>query len=425
MKKYSVVLAVLFFSYIHATTDIIVQKKCKQHAKIKIAIQPIETTKRMQEMVVCLKKDMEYSGQFEVIVVDPVTKVRKETMQKLSALGCPLALFVHHTKKISWRLYDTQQMKMIIGKNYTPRYNEVRLWAHGIADAVWPHLTGCSGCFSTKIAYCKEVHNPYGVNYKHIYCADYDGKHPQLLVHTPTVNVAPRWNHDTNKPLLFFSECTNSNIRLVAMNMKGQRKVTSNFDGLNMQPCFSPDGTKVVYCASRGQGNCDLYYCDNKNNFKRLTKNNGNNIAPTFANGAKTLYFCSDFETRIPQLYQYNFATEHVTKISNGGYCASPSYCQENGLLAYLKKIRGAMQVFVYDERMNSHMQLTTSPETKDECSWSPCGSYIMYSKQMGSKSILAQFNRLTNTERTIGNVAANCSYPTWSPLYKRIIVTS
>jgi TolB protein len=209
------------------------------------------------------------------------------------------------------------------------------------------------------------------------------------------------------------------------MNMKGQRKVTSNFDGLNMQPCFSPDGTKVVYCASRGQGNCDLYYCDNTKAFKRLTKNNGNNIAPTFADNGKTLYFCSDFETHIPQLYRYNLESKKITRISNGGYCASPSYCQENGLLAYLKKVCGIMQLFVYDACLNTHMQLTTSPESKDECSWSPCGNYIVFSKQNGCKSMLAQFNRLTNTEYSIGTVASNCSYPTWSPWYQSTAVTS
>lgn len=102
-----------------------------------------------------------------------------------------------------------------------------------------------------------------------MYIADYDGSHEQLLVKTPTINIAPRWNADTSNPLLFYSEYTNTNVRLMVVDMKGRRRPVINADGVTMLPSFTKDGKKVVYCSSRGNGNCQLYYYK-KNILKRI-----------------------------------------------------------------------------------------------------------------------------------------------------------
>ena len=49
-------------------------------------------------------------------------------------------------------------------------------------------------------------------------------------------------------PVLFYSENTLSNSRLMMSNMFGKRRVVCSFDGLNMQPAFSEDGNEIVFC---------------------------------------------------------------------------------------------------------------------------------------------------------------------------------
>ena len=127
----------------------------------------------------------------------------------------------------------------------------LRGWAYALADALWLELTGQVGFFSTKIAFCKEMAQGKGNAYKHIYIVDYDGSHQEPLVTTPTINVAPRWNKVFKRPLLFYSENTNSNMRMMATTLDRHRIMASNFEGINMQPAFSPDGQMVVYCATR------------------------------------------------------------------------------------------------------------------------------------------------------------------------------
>ena len=191
--------------------------------------------------------------------------------------------------------------RMIKGKRQHTNGVVARAWAYALADAWWPELTGSEGFFSCKIAYCKEVPASHKRPYSHIYIADFDGSHEQLMVNTPTINMAPRWNIDANRPLLFYSENTNTNVRLVAMAMDKRRVVASNFEGINMLPTFSSDGHRVIYCATRGKGNCQLYQW-HKREMQRLTHNNGNNICPCLSDDGKTMYFTSDFQTGSPQL---------------------------------------------------------------------------------------------------------------------------
>ena len=254
---------------------------------------------------------------------------------------------------------------------------------------------------------------------KHIYIADYDGKNEKLLVSTATVNVAPCWNRDQNNPLLFYSEHTNKNVRLVSADMYGRRKIVSNFDGINMLPAFSSDGKRVVFCASRGGGNCQLYYYA-QGIFKKLTNNTGNNISPTFSEDGKTLFFCSDFETRGPQIYRYSFNSGKMERITHGGYCVSPCYCQHNNKLAYAKMIRGTMQIFLYDLATKKHAQITRDAGNKEECSWSPCGNYLLFAVETGKESRLALLNLISRHQRFITAEGSVCCYPAWSCPYKR-----
>ena len=379
--------------------------KAQQHAKVSLLIGVVgNDVKELHDIAKHLKKDLSFSGQFNV-VIQSVACITSTKNIKRFATHYPLAVFISSAEQgqaIEWRLYDTDQATMLHGKKYHKQGDLLRGWAHNMADAVWPVLTGQQGLFSTKIAYCKEVkHKNNPKKLKHIYIADYDGSHEELLVATPTINVAPRWNKDVQNPLLFYSTCTNANIRLMTTNMHKQQRMASNFDGLNMLPSFSKDGKKVVYCASRGDGYCQLYYYE-KGIFKRLTHNNGNNVSPTLTDDGTKVYFCSDFQTGRPQIYYYDIANDHLERITDGGYCDSPSYSEQSNKLCYSKIINGTMQLFLYDVTTHKHKQLTFSAGHKQECSWSPCGNYILFAVEQKGISKIAMLNLLTNEQQSI-----------------------
>jgi|SRR5579863_3771045 len=369
-----------------------------------------------------------FSGQFTVSLQSLPAALNKKTVQALHAQGYPLALIMTHldAQQIEWRLYDTLQARMIVGKKCRAQSGDLNWWALHIASSVWPELTGQEGFFLTKIAYSKQVKGKKGRVLRHICVADFDGLHEQVVVNTPTINIMPRWNHDTQNPLLFYSEYTNDNVRMMMVDTHKRRKIASDFEGINMLTSFSADGKKVVYCASRGDGNCQIYY-HAPGVFKRLlythkatgkSLSDGNNISPSLSADGNVVYFCSDFLTQLPQIFAYDMGTGTVTKLTEGGYCASPAYCHKTQQLAYTKKIDGIMQLYVCNTKTGVHQQLTTDEYSKDECSWSPCGNYLLVSLEKDSMSRIAVYNMLTKQLQDITGKSTVCGYPAWSPAY-------
>jgi len=421
MKKKIFLSFLIFLTSFVSTHAMDLSVQAQQHAKVPFLICTVgKKNKKLQAVAQRIQKDLGFTNQFAVSY-KPLKKLESQSVVKgFYREGFPLVLFLKKgkgRKSIEWRLYDTQYATMLTGKNYIKRGASPSEWAHHIADAVWPLVTGQEGFFCTKVAYCKEVKKPGKKLLKYVYIADFDGSNEKLVVSTSTINVAPRWNRDPDKPLLFYSEHTNKNVRLVMVNMKGHRKVVANFDGMNMLPAFSPDGKQVVFCASRGGGHCQLYFYK-KGQLKKLTRNNGNNISPAFSDDGKTLFYCSDFETRNPQIYRYNFATGTSQRLTNSGYCVSPSFCAKKNQLAYAKMVRGVMQIFVCDLNAKQHKQLTFDAGNKEECSWSACGNYLLFAVETRNESRLAMLNLNSNARQFITAGKCVCCYPAWSCPY-------
>ena len=370
-----------------------------------------------------VKKALEFTHQLQVdAIAVPAIMSKQEALQKKEQGYSYIAFVIVHPDMLEWHLFSVDDARMIRNKRIAKSGTHVRGWAYSLADSLYQTLTGAPGFFSTKIAYIKNV--PHGkTHYGHIYIADYDGSNAQPIVQTATVNVAPRWNKDKNRPLLFYSEYTNTNMRMMAVDMHQKRIVASNFDGLNMLPAFGDDGKSVIYCATKGSNSCHLYYWTNKI-LKKLTANDGNNFAPVFAHGGTSIYFTSDFETGRPQIYAMDLSAGQLERITGDGYCVSPSYCARNKKIAYSKMVQGIMQLFVYDEASKDHIQLTYDSAQKEECSWSPCGTFLLCPVSTGkNKTRIALFNQVTKEYHYLTDTNESCHAPAWSISYNEFPV--
>lgn len=377
----------------------------------------------LEEVAQTIVHDLGFTKQFA-----PTQRILEDvpdrsTFKEFLKDGYLLVLFItscDNADGIEWRLYDAGMGTMLKGKRYHKKGTAPRGWGHDIATSVWPLLTGEPGFFSARIAYCKQVRGKRRL-LQHICLADYDGTHEEALVTTPTVNTMPRWS--STEPVIFYSEHGLTNVALMRVNMHGNKTKTSSMKGITMQPAFSTDGKTVVFCASKGTGDCQLYRYD-KDGMKQITHNKGVNFAPSLSGNGQKVFFCSDFEGT-PNIYGYDLSNQQLLKITSEGYCMSPSYHERRGLLAYTKKVKGVFQIFVFDVQKGTHKQLTHSAGQKEECSWSPCGNYVIFSVVQGTSSRIALFNVLTCQERVISQSGAQCSYPSWSALYEEFPVLS
>lgn len=390
-----------------------------QQAKMPLALFVLNESEQLSDIARTIQKNLEFTDQFSVTIHNTSIKELLKDMKLLCAQGTPLAACINSNseKIIEWRLYETAQMTMIEGKKYKKKGTVVRGWAHAVADELWTTLTGQKGFFSSRITYCKEHHTKKNVSLKKIYIADFDGSNEELLVDGNSIIVTPRWHVDTTNPLLFFSEYTKKNVRLVASTMKKQYKITSNFDGINMMPAFSPDGKTAIYSASHGSGHCQLYLYHNET-LKQCTNNKGTNVSANFID-EDHICFCSDAPTGSPQVYILELSTNTLTPVTKSGYCTSPTYCKTTNSIFYHRMINHVMQICHYDCMTKRHTQLTKGGGNKHEVCCSPCGTQLLFAHEYASKkSRLENLNLITNRIMRISTHNDHCGYPHWSPCY-------
>lgn len=435
MKKNIMVLlsVVVVLSYFNITPQaeqaVHVAVHAIEHEKMQIFLSTVgPASTELEQIAKIVASDFQMTEQCLVTLQHADAVQKKSDIADLYDKNFYVAIFISQEQDaLSWRIYDTQQAQMIAGKKYEKKGTCVRGWAHNIADQIWKEFMGSSSCFSSKIAYCKQLwakHNGKDKVYKHIYIADADGKYTRPLVEIPTVCLAPRWSNQLQDPILFYSENTLSNVRLVMANMYGKRRIICSFDGLNMLPAFSDDHKNIIFCLSK-DGSAQLYHSfldhHHKRVFNRMTHNDANNLSPCYIDD-HTVAFASDFKTKHPAIYFIDMKSLKITPITTDGYCACPAYCKANNKLLYSKMIGHGMQIFTYDCSTKVHEQVTTGSESKEEGCWSPCGNFIMFAARLHGKSRIARYNVLTGKMQYITPASEHCTYPAWSPMYTTFI---
>jgi len=421
---------IFFYSLIGHDTAVHIAVTAQQYQKMPIFLGCIapEFDSDLAKIAEIVARDFQLTQQCTVTLEHLLQPQKKSEIKKIFDQNFYLAIFIGKDKEgFTWRIYDTEQAEMIAGKKYQKNGAAVQGWAHNIADQLWPLCMGSASSFSSKIAYCKQVWVTYNGKdkvHKHIYIADVDGSYARPLIEIPTVCLAPRWSNQADDPLLFYSENTLSNVRLVMANMYGKRRTICSFDGLNMLPAFADDHKNIVFCLSK-DGSSQLYHsflnAKQKRIFERLTHNDGNNFSPCYINDT-TLAFVSDFQTKHPAIYILDLKSLQITPITKDGYCACPAYCKVNNLLLYSKMVDKVMQIFTYDCTTKLHKQITKGSESKEEGCWSPCGNFIMFAARSHGKSRIARYNMITGHMHYVTAASEHCTYPAWSPVYTTFI---
>lgn len=404
----------------------------REQTRMPLLLGLIKPDRSMRKIVDLLKKDLEFTKQFDVQVQDVEPLTSSQQVKQWADKGYSIVFYLHADGRhaYSWHAYQTTDAQRLEGKKLMEQQADARDIAHHLADQVWPVLTGSPGFFSSKIVYAKTACRRGRNCKKHIYvrdATDSEGESERLLVATPTISMAPRWNRDVHNPLVLYSEYTKKNVRLIAVDLQGKRRIVSNFDGINMQAAYSPDGDEVVYCLSqsptprfqRHTTSQLYYYTHNKNGddiFRRLTTNHGNNLAPCWGPGPSIFYACDATNSHQPGICWHDLKTGQQTWVVQDGYTMSPSYSATTNRLAYTRMVNGIMQLWLCDLKTMEHHQLSFDASNKDDCSWSPCGNLLAYSAEQGMTSKLMVHNVLTGQEYVLNRQGEDCSYPDWSP---------
>jgi tol-pal system beta propeller repeat protein TolB len=408
-----------------------IEGTAQKHEKIKVLSLIMGEDKTLNKLAKTIKFDLEFTDQLDVELKKTSEQLKKEAEDKLFTKGIGLCLYLskigENAIKVSTK--DLSNNKNVFEKEFEINNQNNILLGHKISNEILPILTGEKGISLSSLAYCKQL----GPKHKTICVGDYSCKYQVPVVKTKTINTAPCWH--SKAPVLFFSQFTKTNNRLMSVELKDKKqKIICSYDGLNMQPSFSPNGTRAVICLSGGK-NSELYLYDcnlckkmGKRVFVQLTKNKGNNASPCLLpNG--NIVFCSDFQTGSPQIYYLDRKKNMTLRLTNGqGYCTAPCYCRKNNSLVYNRVVNHTFQLFTLnldDFDKLQEKQITFNEGDKHEPSYSKCGrfiafSYDYYDQKHNKNTQIAVLNCNSGRIRILTNGKEAKSFPRWNkkPLY-------
>ena len=364
-----------------------VSTQTQENEKIKCQSLIIGKDKNLIKLGKIIKFDLNFTDQLNVNLKRIDKKLDQEVESKLFETGTSLCLYISKTKeqisldrKVTIELRDISSNSKLFEKMFNLNPQNIVYSGHKISEELLQILTGEKGICLNSIVYTKMI-SPKN---KKLCVSDYACMRTKKIKTSP-IPVAPRLH--PNLPIIYFSQLTPNKIILKSYNTKTKtEKIMCSYDGLNMQPSFSEDGTTAAVCLSGG-GNSNIYlYKHNickkmkKRVFIKLTHNNGNNVSPCLIS-QNGVIFCSDFETGLPQIYYINCKNKKTTRLTNGsGYCAAPSYCAKNKSIVYTRLTNGIFQLFKLSLKDLRERQLTFGKGHKHEPDFSPDGKFVAFS---------------------------------------------
>lgn len=389
------------------------------------------TLEELKKTAQAVAENLQRTGQFTVAVKEGKAPATEGEVKHLFQKEFPLVLFLQkgeNDRSFEWRLYDVPDEYLIKGKKYIKRGTTIHDYAANLADDIWPVLTKQSSSFSTKIAYVKRKRTTAKRPLSVVCITNSNGSSEQELIKVPGTYVGLYWHHDAAFPCLFCSEFTRFNVRLISATLKGRKSIVLNVEGTCVGISVAHDNNKAVYCRSGTIWHHSFDYAAKKSIHRAVIKNEGKNVSPTLLENGDII-FCSDSklikqghpQATGPQICSFSAADGSISLITTDGYCVGPSYCQLTKKIAYSKKMKGVMQLWIYDCTTKKHQQLTFDEGNKIDCCWSPCGNYLVYCLSHKRESRIAVMHVALKVKSFITPQGEYCTSPSWSPVYETV----
>ena len=236
------------------------------------------------------------------------------------------------------------------------------------------------------------------------------GDNERILLSNNRITVAPYWSLAQTSPYLVCSEFTDANVRLISVDLYGNRRIILDLDGTTAGVSFQPNGADIIYGRSGGIWRYHYDPVAGKATHTLLIKEPDACASPTILSNGDIIY-CS--QGKIKCYNSHNCARE--TLISEG-YNVGPACHERSNKIAFSRRVKGDMQLFLYNRKTKTHEQLTFDRSDKTDPAWSTCGTWLAFCVEDKGKSRIAILNIKTHYMTFVTSSKDNCRYPAWSP---------
>jgi TolB protein len=396
MKAFPVLAILLLGAALAPAADITVTQTAGQKTSIDLSgLRPSDTV--AQTFVAVLEADLLRSGWFS----------KGAPGQGALAIQGSVAGTVRAECRVQHRFTQREYL----AKAYTAEPRSVRRLAHQVADDIILAFTGAKGMNSGRIAL---VGNRTGR--KEIYLCDPDGENMIQLTQDNKVSLSPNWSPG-GRQLVYTSYLKGyPDIYLIEL-ATGRRQRIAAYPGLNTGAAFSPDGSQIALILSK-DGNPDLYVKGLSGGIPtRLTSTKpAAEASPCWSPDGSQIVFVSDrVGTGQPQLYSVSRGGGEPRRLtSRGSQNVDPDW-GPNGLITYSSLIGGKFQICVVDPRTLDTKQVTSEWADFESPTWAPDGRHILCSRTISHKSQLVLVDMMGDAPFTLTKQAGDWYSPAWS----------
>ncbi len=323
---------------------------------------------------------------------------------------------------IEFRLYDVKKKKMLLGKRYRPEKTQVDYVLRRFADLVMEVLTGEMGMFTSKIAFvgAKVAGQP-----RQVYISNFDGTELQQITDNGSINMSPSWSPDGTK--LTFTSFKDGKAEIYVFNLLTRKlgRLTRS-KGNNSGANWHPNGRTLAF-AGGSNGLTAIYTMNSTSGSERspLITGSGLEVEPAYSPDGTKLAFVSGRFTR-PHVFIRDLASSQDTRITFAGwYNSSPAWRPDNKKIAfagYDKEI-DRYDVFIVNPDGRQLERLTLDQGDNEKPSWSPDGRFLIYqSNRVGSGRGKTRAYKLYTMskdgadQKPLNIPLAEVQMPTWGP---------
>ncbi len=223
-----------------------------------------------------------------------------------------------------------------------------------------------------------------------IYVMDADGSNTTRLTSHPDSDINPAWSPDGTKIAFVSARAGFGNDEIYVMNADGSNptRLTNDSAG-DYEPAWSPDGTKIAFVSSR-DGNDEIYLMDaNGSNPIRLTNNPTADYGPAWSPDGTKIAFASDRDGN-HEIYVMDADGANPTNLTNDpADDADPTWSPDGARIAFESIREGNQDIYAMDADGSDQTRLTNDPSDDLGPAWSPDGTKIAFgSSRIGNHEI-------------------------------------
>jgi TolB protein len=304
------------------------------------------------------------------------------------------------------QLYSASQQRWLLSKQYAVAPGAARTLAHRVADDILVAI-GQKGMFSGHIALLGTRSGA-----KELYVCDMDGGNLQQITNDRNICLAPRWAPDGQRITYTAFLKRYPDVYLIDLATHS-RRVIASYGGMNSGGAISPDGSLVALTLSK-DGSPNLYVrAVNGGTPVRLTSEPRAAIAsPCWSpDGSHIVYASDQASTAHPQLYVISRSGGAPRRLTTrGSQNVSPNW-GANGLIAYAS-LMGKFQICVLDPNTLDSKMISPGDASYEDPCWAPDGRHIVCSRTQNYRSSIYLLDTLGDPPVALGQLSGDWTSP-------------